>query len=90
MVAKRGEGGGKELAAFGGRKFYCRLSLIYITHIIYVTHITHIKNQWKYFYKFFLYIKIRNNYYQKHKEKLRKESQERYQNLSEEEKDKRR
>ena len=29
-------------------------------------------------------------YYQKHKERLRKEERERYQNLSEEEKDKRR
>ena len=31
-----------------------------------------------------------NKYYQKHKEILRKEARERYQNLSEEEKDKRR
>ena len=31
-----------------------------------------------------------NKYYQKHKERLRKEVRERYQNLSEEEKDKRR
>ena len=31
-----------------------------------------------------------NNYYQKHKEKLQKEGHERYQNLSGEEKDKRR
>ena len=30
-----------------------------------------------------------NNYYQKHKEELRKEARERYQNLSEEEKQKR-
>ena len=30
-----------------------------------------------------------NNYYQKHKERLRKAASERYQNLSEEEKDKR-
>ena len=30
-----------------------------------------------------------NKYYQNHKEKLRKEARERYQNLSEEEKDKR-
>ena len=29
------------------------------------------------------------NYYQKHKEKLKKKARERYQNLSEEEKDKR-
>ena len=37
---------------------------------------------------FFLYIKMTNNYYQKHKEQLRKEARERYQNLSKEEKDK--
>ena len=30
-----------------------------------------------------------NKYYQKHKKKLRKEARERYQNLSEEEKEKR-
>ena len=30
-----------------------------------------------------------NNYYQKHKEKLRKEAREKYENLSEEEKEKR-
>ena len=38
------------------------------------------------FINFFLYIKITNNYYQKHKERLRKEAREKYQNLSEEEK----
>ena len=32
---------------------------------------------------------MRTNYYQKHKERLRKEARERYQSLSEEEKDKR-
>ena len=32
---------------------------------------------------FFLYIKMRTKYYQNHKEKLRKEARERYQNLSE-------
>ena len=37
---------------------------------------------------FFLYIKMRNNYHQKNKEKLQKEPGERYQNLSKEEKDK--
>ena len=42
------------------------------------------------FINFFLYIKIANNYYQKHKEKLQKESRKRYQNLSEEETEKRR
>ena len=37
---------------------------------------------------FFLYIKMTNNYYQQHKEKLRKESREKYQNITEEEKEK--
>ena len=40
-------------------------------------------------YVFFLYIKITNKYYQKHKEGLQKEAPEKYQNLCEEEKDKR-
>ena len=40
------------------------------------------------FINFFLYIKITNNYYQKHMERLRKEAREKYQNLSEEEKGK--
>ena len=31
----------------------------------------------------FVYMKMANKYYQKHKEKLRKEARERYQNLSE-------
>ena len=31
---------------------------------------------------FFLYLKMVNKYYQKHKEKLRKEAREKYQNLS--------
>ena len=43
----------------------------------------------KYVFKFFLYIKMLNNHYQKHKEKLQKEACERYQNLSLKEKDKR-
>ena len=43
----------------------------------------------KYVFKFFLYIKMLNNYYQKHKENLQKEACERYQNLSLKEKDKR-
>ena len=42
------------------------------------------------FINVFIYIKIVNKYYQKHKERLQKEGHERYQNLSEEEKDKRR
>ena len=37
---------------------------------------------------FSLYIKMTNNYYQQHKEKLRKESREKYQNFTEEEKEK--
>ena len=37
---------------------------------------------------FFLYIKMVNNYYQKHKEKLSKQARERHQNFSEEEKTK--
>ena len=39
-----------------------------------------------FFYIFFLYIKMTNNYYQKHKEKLSKKTRERHQNLSEEKK----
>ena len=35
-----------------------------------------------------MYIKITNTYYQKHKESLRKEARERYQNFSEEQKQK--
>ena len=47
------------------------------------------EENWKIFFiNFFLYIKMVNKYYQKHKEKLQKESRERYQNLSEEEKEK--
>ena len=38
----------------------------------------------------FVYIKMVNKYYQKHKEKFQKETRERYQNLSEGEKEKRR
>ena len=37
---------------------------------------------------FFVYINVVNKYYQKHKENLGKEAPERYQDLSEEEKDK--
>lgn len=37
----------------------------------------------------FLYIKIGNNYYKKHKERLQIEEREKYQNLFEKEKDKR-
>ena len=41
-----------------------------------------------FFINFFLYIKMTNNYYQKHKERLRKEARERYESLTEEEKEK--
>ena len=34
---------------------------------------------------FFLYIKLKNKYYQKQNERLRKEAREKYQNLSKEE-----
>ena len=37
---------------------------------------------------FFLYIKMTNDYYQKNKERLRKEARKRYQNLSQEENEK--
>ena len=37
---------------------------------------------------FFLHVKMANKYYQKHKEKLQKEARERYQNISEKEKEK--
>ena len=37
---------------------------------------------------FFVYLKTTNKYYQKDKEKLRKEARERHQNLFEEEKEK--
>ena len=44
----------------------------------------------KLFYQFFIYIfiKLTTNYYQKQNEKAEKEAYKRYQNLSEEEKDK--
>ena len=37
----------------------------------------------KHFLYFFLYIKMTNNYYQKHKGRLRKETHKKHQNLSE-------
>ena len=37
---------------------------------------------------FSIFVKIKNNYYQKNKEKLGKQALERYQNVSEEEKEK--
>ena len=59
--------------------------MIYITHLIYITHNLNVffeAYEKILFIIFFLYIKMTTNYYQKHKEKLRKEAQERYQNLS--------
>ena len=44
---------------------------------------------YNFFVKFFVYIKMVNKYYQKHKEILQKEACERHQKLSEEEKDRR-
>ena len=65
--------------------------IIYITRIIYITHILNLffeAYKTVVFIKFFLYIKLTTHYYQKHKEKLRKEAREMYRKLSEEEKDK--
>ena len=65
-----------------------------------MTHTTYIHNSYfkinflklikRYFYNLhiYIYIKLVNKYYQKHKGRLQKEARERYQNLSEEEIDK--
>ena len=58
------------------------------THINYITFKAYKRTNKIFFIKFFLYIKITNNYYQKHKEKPQKEAGDRYQSLSEEEKTK--
>ena len=69
--------------------------ITYITHIKYITHTMNLiskayrKTNKTFFIVFFLYRKMTNNYCQKHKERLRKEARKKYQNLSEEEKDKR-
>ena len=70
--------------------------MTYMNHITYKIHTIKLifeayKKKLKKFFLhfFFLYIKITNNDYQKHKERLRKEAREKYQNLSDEEKDKR-
>ena len=55
---------------------------------VYYLHISCTK-VYNFFVKFFVYIKMVNKYYQKHKEILQKEARERHQNLSEEEKDRR-
>ena len=63
--------------------------IIYITNVVYITHNLHSSyNLCNSYFKvsilnfmiFFLYIKMANEYYQKHKERLWKEAQERYQN----------
>ena len=57
-------------------------------HLINTTHI--LKVIFEAYKKYFLvYTKMVNNYYRKTKEKLEKEANERYQNLSEEEEEKR-
>ena len=59
------------------------------THILKIIFKAYKKMLTKYFLiNFFLYIEMVSKYYQKHKERLRKETRERNQNLSEEEKDK--
>ena len=59
------------------------INIIYIAHAIEL-----IFKDIKYFYNFFLYIKMINDHYQTRKERRRKEERKRYQNLSEEEKTK--
>ena len=58
-----------------------------ITCIIFKAYKKYLQNT---FYIFFLYIKMTNNYYQKHKEDLWKEAREIHQKLSEEKKIKKR
>ena len=59
------------------------------THILKIIFKAYKKMLTKYFLiSLFLYIEMVNKYYQKHKERLRKETRERYQNLSEDEQDK--
>ena len=64
------------------KKIFFWLIYIYIYTYIYVYIYTYI-------YIYIAYIKVVNTYYQKYKERLRKEAHERYQNLTQEEKDKR-
>ena len=77
--------------------------ITYITQIIFITHITYITHTIKSIFKayektdrniffqiIFLYIKIPNKYYQRIKERLRKEVRKKYQDLFEGEKHKRR
>ena len=56
--------------------------------LVYYLHKSRTKAN-NFFVKFFVYIKMVNKYYQKHKEILQKGACERHQNLSEEEKDRR-
>ena len=63
----------------------------YVTHIIYITHITSTNHTIKLIFKAykkttenifinsFLYIKMANNYYRKHRERIGKEAREKYQ-----------
>ena len=57
--------------------------------IIYRTPLIKLKTNKTFFITFFLNIKVTDNYYQKHNEKLQEETHEKYQNLSEEAKNKR-
>ena len=73
------------------------LHVIYITHIIYISHIIYTAHILKFIFKLdnklfsikvLVYITMVNGYYKKHKERFQKEAHERYQNIFEEEKDK--
>ena len=72
--------------------------VIYITHIAYINHILYVTHRVKLMFKaykktdkiFFhnIFPIHKNDYYRKTKKKLQKEARERYENFSEEEKDK--
>ena len=69
--------------------YITHISITCIDHISYIIFQAYEKTV-KYFLKFFfLYIKMSSKCYQKYNENLQKEATERYQNVSEEEKDKR-
>ena len=69
--------------------YITHISITCIAHISYIIFQAYEKTV-KYFLKFFfLYIKMSSKCYQKYNENLQKEATERYQNVSEEEKDKR-
>ena len=73
-------------------KLITQICISHITHIVYTTHVTYVTHKIKVIFEaykilftiFFLYIKITNNYCQKHSKK----AYEKYQNLSQEEKNK--